>query len=113
MLYVTAKRIGKNWLKFQPIYRFFCYNDECYDFSDKAAYEAFLYESQGKGNHKFGSCQRTKKWNGYIVGKHWMDVNVKMWREDIQKGLLKKYELYSDPEMKNFHWWLDKVLKGV
>ncbi len=34
-----------------------------------------------------------------------------MWREDLRRGLLFKYELYEDP---NFpHWWLDSVLKGV
>jgi len=55
--------------------------------------------------------QEGKKWNGYIVGKHWMDVTVKMWNEDIKRGLLFKFELYQDPDLKDFHWWLDRVLK--
>jgi hypothetical protein len=105
LYYVAA--FGKNWLKFKPIYELF--SDKCFDLSEEAAYEAFLHESQGKGNHKFGIVANSK--NGYIIGKHWMDVTVKMWKEDIQNHLLKKEKLYQDPEFKDFHWWLDRVLK--
>lgn len=46
--------------------------------------------------------------NGFYQGKKWMGVTVKMWKEDIEKGLLFKKELYDDPNYP--HWWLDKVL---
>jgi hypothetical protein len=46
--------------------------------------------------------------NGYYVGKRWLNVTVKMWKEDIEKGLLFKQELYNDPNYP--HSWLDSVL---
>jgi len=39
----------------------------------------------------------------------WCNVVIKMWKEDIEKGLLFKYELYNDPEIPD--WFLDKVFK--
>jgi hypothetical protein len=108
LLYVTAKRISKNWLKYQPIYRLF--SEDHFDFSDEAALDAYLWETRGQGNHKLGVCEN--KTNGYVVGKHWMDVTIRMWREDIKSGVLKKEELYQDPEFKEYHWWLDKMLAG-
>jgi len=39
-----------------------------------------------------------------------MDVTVQMWKEDITKGLLIRYELYEDEDLKKFRWWLDLVL---
>lgn len=38
-----------------------------------------------------------------------MDITIAMWREDIQQGLLTKFELYEDPNLPD--WWLDRVLK--
>ena len=46
--------------------------------------------------------------NGYFIGKKWMNVNVAMWKEDLELGLLFKHELYSDEKYP--HWWLDSVL---
>jgi hypothetical protein len=94
-------------LKFKPIYRYF--SEEHFDFSDEAAMEAYLWETRGIGNMKINLFDN--KINGYVVGKHWMDVVVKMWREDIKRKLLFKHELYNDPELKDFAWWLDRVLK--
>jgi len=65
--------------------------------------EMFLYESFGEGNPTNS--------NGYFLGKKWMDVNIEMWREDIEQGFLFKQELYDSPNIPN--WWLDKVLKDV
>lgn len=47
--------------------------------------------------------------NGFACGKSWMGVSIAMWKEDIQKGLLRKQELYDDPNFPN--GWLDKVLR--
>lgn len=46
--------------------------------------------------------------NGYFVGKKYMDVTLKMWREDLKIGILFKNELYDDPDIPD--WFLDKVL---
>ena len=73
------------------------------DYSDESMMEMFLYESFGEGNPDNS--------NGYYLGKKWMDVGIEMWREDIEKGLLFKWELYDSPDLPD--WWLDKVLKDV
>ena len=52
-----------------------------------------------------------KKYNGYFVGKRWVDLTVSMWKEDIEKRLLFKSELYDDPTLPN--WFLNKVLKNM
>lgn len=36
-------------------------------------------------------------------------VNVAMWKEDIELGCLFQVELYDDPKFP--HWWLDGVFK--
>lgn len=89
------------------VYRYF--SDESYDFSDQAAWDAFLWETRGIGNMKINLFNGGKP-NGFVVGKHWMDVHVKMWKEDIKRKLLFPEELYNDPELQGLHWWLDKVI---
>ena len=91
----------------------FCEDEKHYDFSKKAELEAFFYETRGEGQFSLGVMCNDERKNGYIVGKHWMDVTIRMWREDIKRGVLKKKELYQDPEFQEYHWWLDKVLRGV
>lgn len=95
----------------QPIYRYFCGEGEQFDFSEQSAIEQYLYETKGIGDLKI-NLFNGKKLNGYSIGKHWMDVTVKMWKEDLKTGLLFKSELYNDPDFKEFHWWLDKVISG-
>lgn len=60
----------------------------------------YLYESKG--------IPIKNKYNGFYWGKKHMDVTITMWREDIQKGLLFRQELYEDERIPN--WFLDKVL---
>jgi hypothetical protein len=83
------------------VYRMFA-NDwkDCLDFSDEALLELYNYESYG------GKISPS---NGFAVGKKWLNLNVSMWKEDIEKGLLFKRELYDDPKFP--HWWLDGVFK--
>ena len=70
------------------------------DYSEESMLELYMYETYGEGR-----CDDT---NGFHLGKKWMDVTVEMWKEDFEKRLLFKCELYDDPELPD--WWLDKVL---
>jgi len=70
------------------------------DYSEEAAKEMFLRESQGKGT--------VKSDNGYALGKKWMDVTITLWKEDIREGLLTRIELEDEFPL----WFLDKVLCG-
>lgn len=89
----------------QAIYQYF--GDIGLDYSEKAALEMFLFESKGIGNLQLNlfNCK-----NGYANGKHWMDVTVAMWLKDIEIGILYIKELYDEPELQSFHWWLDRIL---
>lgn len=49
--------------------------------------------------------------NGFFHGKWLSSLTVAMWREDIQNGLLFKFELYDDRNYPD--WWLDGVLKNL
>jgi hypothetical protein len=73
----------------------------CLDYSEESMLE--LYHSESYGNV---ICNPN---NGYYVGKKWCNVVIKMWKEDIESGILFKHELYSDPDLPD--WFLDKVLK--
>jgi hypothetical protein len=85
------------------VYRIFSKDwEHLFDYSEDSMRELNLYESHG-----LGECKPN---NGFYWGKKYMDVTVKMWREDIRDGILLKYELYEDEKYPN--WWLDKVLKG-
>jgi hypothetical protein len=82
------------------IYRIFAndWKDSLF-FSENEIIELFNHESFGT------PCNKS---NGFLIGKKWMDVHIKMWNEDIQKGYLRKIELYNDEKFPN--WWLDKIL---
>jgi len=60
-------------------------------------------------NESYGTPLSSK--NGFALGKKWLNVHVKMWREDIQTGILFKKELYEDPKFP--HWWLDSIFKNM
>ena len=70
------------------------------DDSEAAARAMFEHESTG--------APAPPESNAFLAGKKWMDVTVKMWREDIPRGLLSRSELTADgyPD-----WFLDRVLK--
>lgn len=99
-------KISKRWRKIAEVYRHFAKGATetgfvC-DFSENAAYEMYVFESQGRG--------RPKPDNGFAIGKKWLDVTVAMWLEDLKAvpPLLHALELYSDPALPN--WWLNKVM---
>lgn len=85
------------------LYRYFAKPwEHVLDFSDEALVEMYNSESYGT---------KIDPKNGYLVGKHWLNVTVTMWKEDLALGTLFKHELYSDPDLPN--WWLDGILKRV
>ena len=97
-------KVTRKWIRMSKIYQQFCPVEDCYDFGPTSEQEMFLHESTGKPklslvDRKFG------KYNGFVVGKHWMDVTVKMWKEDIDNGLLNRDELEKDFPL----WFLQKV----
>lgn len=94
----------------QPIYRYFAGEGDKLDFSEQAEIDAYLWETKGIGNFKVGLFS-TEIINGYVLGKHWMDATVMMWIKDLKCGLLRPKDLYLDPELKDFHWWIDKIIK--
>lgn len=67
----------------------------------------FSFESTGQPKFAYFERRSNGKYNGYAVGKHWMDATIAMWREDIDSGLLNRQELYDDPNIPN--WFLDKI----
>lgn len=73
--------------------------EHCLDYSEAMLLEMFHSETHG---------DTVSENNGYSVGKRYMDVTISMWKEDMEKGLLFRQELYDDPKFP--HWWLDKVL---
>jgi hypothetical protein len=72
------------------------------DYSEESLVEMFNYETHGT---EITNRQR----NGYYVGKQWLNVHIEMWKEDIEKGYLRRQELYDDPLFPD--WWLDSVFK--
>lgn len=49
------------------------YTDPCIDMSKEALKEMFEWESFGKGNLKRGIFNKGGKYNGYAIGKQFMD----------------------------------------
>lgn len=75
------------------------------DFSGEAAEEMYLFETTGKGDLQFGLFADRRP-NGFAVGARWMNVTVKMWKQDIRDGLLWRSELEDVYPA----WFLDRVL---
>ena len=83
------------------VYRIFSRSwDHVLDYSDTMLLE--LYNSESYGT-------RVSSNNGFSVGKTYLNVHEKMWKEDIKLGLLRKQELYEDGLFP--HWWLDSIFK--
>lgn len=98
--------VSKAWLKSANLYKFFARTYEGLDFSDEAAEAMYHYESSGIG-HVNHYDKVDGKVNGYAVGKHAMDIQLAMWREDLNDPfMLTKFELFNDPELKEIEWFL-------
>lgn len=99
----------------QPLYRLFAGDSELYDFSEESALEQYVYESKGECSRSGGPLSKDERglFNGYSVGKHNLDLSLTEWNRDLNSRppLLYLCELYEDPELKDYRWWLKKVLK--
>lgn len=97
-------KITKRWLEMSEIYKKFVPKEECYDFGNISATNMFLFESTG--NPKLNLTDKIDgKFNGFLVGKHWMDATIKMWKADLEDGIITIDELKNDfPE-----WFLIKI----
>lgn len=100
-------KISRKWRRMQAVYLYFA--EGRFDLSEDAALEMYQYESCGQGDLGLGLFSGSI--NGYAVAKHWLNVTVSMWKEDLAGGLLLKGELYSMVPGE-LHWWLDRVLRG-
>lgn len=77
------------------------WNDR-YEYTNEHMVELYQQESCG--------VTRCSDNNGFLNGKRVMSITVEMWKEDIESGLLFKYELYEDWYP---HWWLDSIFKEI
>lgn len=74
--------------------------------------QAFKAETYGREHKRsYSKKMGNGRLNGFLVGKHWMDVTLAQWKEDIPQGMLFKYELYREGQFPS--WWLDKVLEPI
>ena len=96
-------KVSKKYHKIAEAYQYFCGNMDA-DFSEQAKLDMFCYESFGKPVVKYDIPQSNGQYNGYAVGKHWMDVTIAMWIEDLNNGsrVISKHELLNDPEIPDF-----------
>jgi hypothetical protein len=97
------------------VYVFFAKAYDCgdADFSDEAALRMYKAESLG-GSHKFPYYENIDgKFNGYALGKHFMDLQLKMWKEDIQSGILFKYELLDDSNLVPINEFIQNFLESI
>ena len=97
--------VGTKFKKISELYKWFGKDWTGLDWSDQALIDAYNGESFGTPTKE----ELLRSRNGYYIGKQWMGVSVSMWKEDLGKGYLCKWELYEDPNLP--HWWLDQVLK--
>ena len=93
------------WLRMAEMYKRFVPDNCSCTFTDEDAEALFEYESTGKGEFHHGIFGNPP-FNGYWVGKHWMDITIGMWKEDIGKTLF-----YSELEKDYPEWFLSKVFK--
>jgi len=97
-------RPSKRWRRHAEVYRFFA-EGRGLDFSEEAAQAAYAFESQG--------VRSDLTRNGYAVGKHWANVQVDEWRQDIGT-YLKWSELLEDAELEPVRWWVqDQCVKHL
>lgn len=80
------------------LYRYFGRHWPGLDFSDEAMLNLYNHESYG------GKLSAN---NGFACGKKWMTVQISMWKQDIQDGILRRSELEGEFPT----WWLDSIFK--
>lgn len=99
----TIGGVSKKFKRMAEVYKIFGVGwTDYHEFTDEKLIELFNHES-------FGTPVSDN--NGYALGKKWLNVNVSMWFEDIEKGYFFKSELYQDEKYP--HWWLDNLFKKL
>lgn len=93
-MFISSK-YRKKALYYQHLAKNFCEN---LNYSQENLENCYLWESQGK--------QISFENNGYAIGKRLLNLNINMWKEDIQKGLLNIFELEADSTIPKW------ILKG-
>ena len=91
--------ISKKWWAKAKNYKWFARNYTNADFSKKSAFAMYEYEYLGKGNvNHYNTIDGMV--NGYALGKHLQDLQLAMWREDLNRPfMLTKYELFTDQNL--------------
>jgi len=93
------KQPSKKYTLISDAYKYYA-SDFNADFSEEARIAFYNFETFGQPTIKYNQ-QYNGQYNGYAVGKHWLDVNLAMYREDIAIGNLTKHEIYNSdvPEL--------------
>lgn len=91
------KQPSKKYERICPVYEYFASSFDV-DLSDEAKVRFYNYETFGTPIVKYYEPYNGM-FNGYAVGKHWMDVNMAMYKEDLLARNLTKFEIYSDPDV--------------
>lgn len=93
----------QKWLRMAEMYKKFCPSNINCTFTKQDAIEVFNHESNGEGNIRHGIFGNPP-FNGYLVGKHWMDITIGMWRDDNFKNVVKD-DMWVDYPL----WFLRKI----
>lgn len=106
--------VSERWKRIAQIYVYFAYSNDSMDFTPEAAKAFYGYESTGTPRVAYHEKQPNGLYNGFAVGKHWMDVQLSMWAEDLMRGDIAKCELLDDlddlPAVRSFiAEWLNTV----
>lgn len=90
-------KVSSKWLAKSLVYKRFAKDwEECCDFSEEAAEAFYAYESRGTPRVVYSEKQPNGLFNGFAVGKHWWDVTVAMWKEDLA---VRPYRVLTEQEL--------------
>ena len=92
-------KISQKWKRMSEAYVYSTKSFNMCDFSEKSARDMFDFESTGEPKIVYYEKYHDGLYNGYVVGKHWYDVNLSFWIEDLRSGLITKYELLSNNDI--------------
>lgn len=98
----SVNGVSKKFRRMSEIYRVFGSGFSGLDYDDAALLSLYNHESYGT---------ELSKNNGFAVGKKYLNVQVAMWKEDLQRCWISKSELYEDGKYPS--WWLDSVLENL
>ncbi len=109
--YVQPKApISDEWLIVSKVYAHFIPSGIRVDLSEEALWQAYIYETKGVGEGSLSIFSSAGVYNGYIVGKRYLDVTLSMWQDDIQEGLITKWEIINEITDPTIKTWIAKRL---